>query len=143
MRELIARAAQMGLEVHASHLPGDTVGLYVPSLGRIYFDIRLTPSERRSVIAHELGHAHYGHDCDSPSNERQAEAYAATLLVDPEWYAELERVTPHAADIADEMCVTVEVIEDYRRYCLQRIGDVTYTRARMGGRQWAYRAASV
>lgn len=140
MRQLLARAADAGLEVHGSHLPRPKIGAFIPELRRIYFDLRLTLAERRSVIAHELGHAHYGHDCDSPKHERLADAYAATLLVDPAWYAELEQINHDAEWIADEMQVAPYVILDYRRYCLQRLGSVTYTHPRMGIGQWAHRA---
>jgi Zn-dependent peptidase ImmA (M78 family) len=143
VRDLLARAAQYGLSVHGAHLTGDKIGRYVPSLQRIYFDLSLCMAERRTVIAHELGHAHYGHDCDSPANERQADAFAATLLVDPEWYAELERVNHDAEWIAEEMNVAPYVIVDYRRYCLQRFGNVTYTRPRLGAGQWVHRAVQV
>lgn len=140
MRQLLQRAAEAGLEVHGSHMPPPKIGAYVPELRRIYFDLRLTLPERRSVIAHELGHAHYGHDCDSPKHERLADAFAATLLVDPEWYAELEQINHDAEWIADEMNVAPYVIVDYREHCLQRLGVATYTRARMGAGQWAHRA---
>ncbi|MEO2134655.1 ImmA/IrrE family metallo-endopeptidase [Microbacterium sp.] len=143
MRDLLTRAASYGLTVHGAHLRGEKIGKYVPSLGRIYFDLSLTSAERRSVVAHELGHAHYGHDCDSPANERLADAYAATLLVNPEWYAELELINTDAEWIADEMQVAPWTIVDYRTYCLQRIGSVTYARARMGAGQWVHRAVSV
>lgn len=142
MKQLLARAAAVGLQVHGSHLPRPKIGSYVPELRRIYFDLDLTIAERRTVIAHELGHHHYGHDCDSPRHERLADAYAATLLVDPAWYAELERIDSDAEWIADEMNVAPYVIVDYRRYCLQRIGDVTYSHARMGVGQWAHRSVT-
>lgn len=140
MRELIARAAEYGLSVHGSDMSGGKIGRYVPHLQRIYFDLSLTLSERRTVIAHELGHAHFGHDCDSPRNERQADAFAATLLVDPEWYAELEQINHDAEWIAEEMMVAPYVIVDYRRYCLSRLGDVTYVSSRMGAGQSLHRA---
>jgi Zn-dependent peptidase ImmA (M78 family) len=140
VRELLARAAAAGLTVHGAHLSGDMIGCYVPELRRIYFDLSLTAAERRSAVAHELGHHHYGHDCSTPANERQADAYAAALLVEPEWYAELERIHHDAEWIAEEMSVAPWVIVDYRRYCLQRIGEATYTRARMGAGQWLHRA---
>lgn len=141
MRDLLARAADMGLEVHGAHIPRPRVGAYFRDLGRIYFDLDLTLPYRRTVIAHELGHAYYGHDCDSERNERQADKYAATLLINPEWYAELEQINPDAEWIADEMNVAPYAVVDYRRYCLQRIGNATYTRPRMGAGQWLHRIA--
>lgn len=142
MRQLISIAAQYGLRVHGAHLDGDKIGSYAPALGRIYFDLSLSYAERRSVIAHELGHHHYGHLCDSSGNEEQADMFAAYLLVEPEWYAELEAINHDAEWIAEEMRVAPWVITDFRRLCLQRLGRVTYTRARMGARQWSHRAVN-
>lgn len=139
MKELLARAAAAGISVHGSHLTDDKIGCYVPDLRRIYFDLSLTAAERRSAVAHELGHAHYGHDCDTDANERQADAYAAALLIDPQWYAELEQISHDAEWIAEEMNVAPWVIVDYRRYCLRRIGSSTYSRPRMGSGQWDHR----
>lgn len=142
MRDLLAMAARAGLEVHAIEMPEGDLGYYAEDERRIYFNLICTPFERRSVIAHELGHHHYGHGCDDrPAHERQADTYAATLLVDPELYADLERINDDADWIADEMSVTPEVIQDYRNYCLQKLGAVTYTRPKMGVGQWLHRAA--
>lgn len=143
MRRLLAIAARYGLEVHGAHLNDGKLGCFIPDLRRIYFDLSLPMPERRTVLAHEIAHAHYGHDCDSEANERQADAFAAELLIDPEWYAELERINHDANWIAEEMNVAPYAIEDYRRYCLQRFGDVTYANARMGAAQWSHRAISV
>lgn len=136
-------AAMAGLTVHGAHLSGGKIGCYVAARRRIYFDLNLTLPERRSVIAHELGHAHYQHEGDSPAHERLADAYAASLLVDPEWYAELERINHDAEWIAEEMMVAPWVIADYRRFCLERIGDTTYTNSRMGAGQWDHSLVSV
>lgn len=142
MRQLISIAASYGLRVHGAHLDGDKIGSYAPALGRIYFDLSLSYAERRSVIAHELGHHYYGHLCDSTGNEDQADMYAAYLLVDPEWYAELEAINDDAEWIAEEMRVAPWVIADFRRFCLQKLGRATYARARMGTRQWSHRVVN-
>lgn len=142
MRELLAVARRYGVEVHASHLPGDKVGCYIPSLNRIYFDLSLTLAGRRSVIAHELGHVHFGHDCDTETHERQADTFAAQLLIDPAEYARLELIHADAGWIAEEMTVAPYVIEDFRRYCLSRIGGVTYASPRLGAGQWAWKSAA-
>lgn len=113
--------------------------MYSPDEDRIYFDARLTPSERRSVVAHELGHAHYGHRCDTAVTERQADRYAARLLIDPARYAELERVNPDHHYIAEELGVTVDVVYTYESECLTRVRGITYAHSRLGIGQWAYR----
>jgi hypothetical protein len=94
----------------------------------------------RSTLAHECGHAFYGHNCTSPAGERQARKYAATLLIDPEEYARLERINPDQHWLAEEFSVTPRIIFDYEAFCLTRVRGVTYSRVRMGVGQWAHRA---
>jgi len=130
MKDLVRVAADAGLTLHAAHLEGDTLGLYDADRRAIWFDVRLTPSERRSVVAHELGHDYFGHRCGGGPQERQADAYAAALLIDPDEYAALERFNPDVHVLAEEFGVTVDVIEDYRRYCLLPIGRAVYFRQR-------------
>lgn len=141
MRELLRLAAERGLTVHAGHLEDGILGMYSPDEARIYFDIRLTPSERRSVLAHELGHAHYGHRCDTPATERQADIYAAQLLIDHAHYAEAASINPDQHHIAEELGVTVDVIFTYETSCLTRVRGATYARPRLGAGQWAFRRA--
>ncbi|MGG7509048.1 ImmA/IrrE family metallo-endopeptidase [Plantibacter sp. YIM 135249] len=119
--------ADLGLKLRGDYLPDDDLGYYSPSEGLIYFDLRLTPDERRCVIAHECGHAYYGHGCDSDRHERQANTYAAQLLIDPVEYARLERLGSDSHHIADEIGVTVELLEHYQQFCLQRLGHRTYS----------------
>lgn len=139
MLELIRFAASQGIELHASHLEEDVLGYWSPDERRIYFDMQLTPDERRVTIAHELGHAHYGHRCDSMRNERQADMYAANLLIDPAVYAAAEDVNPDQHHIAEELGVTVELIEFFEAHCLTRLSGVTYANARHGIARAAFR----
>jgi Zn-dependent peptidase ImmA (M78 family) len=138
MRDLLRYAADQGLTVHACHLPAGMLGCYEPDASRIWFDLRLTPAERRSVIAHELGHHHHRHTESTPRSERDADRFAAAILIDPAEYARLEPTYPDAHTLADELGVTVKIIEAYRRQ-LTRVGDVTYARLRMGRGQWDHR----
>lgn len=139
MIELIRFAAQRGIELHAAHLDEDVFGYWSPDEGRIYYDMLLTKNEARSTVAHELGHAHYGHRCDSATYEYQADLYAARLLIDPNVYAPLEAVNSDQHHLADELGVTVELVEFYEQNCLTRMRGVTYARARMGKGQARFR----
>jgi Zn-dependent peptidase ImmA (M78 family) len=123
-------AADYGVQVHVTRMPAGMLGAWVPSKRRIYIDLALTFNERRSVIAHELGHVHYGHSCDSGPTERQADAFAAQLLVDPSDYADLERISADEHYIADELNITIDVVRDFRRFCLHDGSGV-----RAGGRE--------
>lgn len=139
MRDLLRRAADEGLTVHACRLPPGMLGCYEPDAARIWFDLGLTPAERRSVIAHELGHHHYRHRESNPRNERDADRFAASMLIDPDAYAALEPIHPDAHTLADELQVTVKIIEAYRNLVLARVGDTTYAHPRMGRGQWDHR----
>lgn len=141
MRDLLAKAAEYGVMVHFWHLDENTRGLYDHEDRSIFLNLRLTPVERRSTLAHELGHCHYGHTGNSPAQERLARAYAAKLLVDPAEYARLERINPDQHWLAEEFSVTAEIIFDYEHFHLTRVRGLTYSRARMGIGQWAHRAA--
>lgn len=132
MLELIRFAAASGIEIHAAHLEDDVLGYWSPDEGRIYYDMQLTPNEARVTVAHELGHAHYGHRCDSIRHEHQAEMYAASLLIDPAAFADVEALDSDHHNLADELRVTVDLIQFYEQHCLTRLRGVTYTNARHG-----------
>jgi Zn-dependent peptidase ImmA (M78 family) len=134
MRDLVQLAASYGVRIELCHIT-DANGYYDPEAGKVLVDIALTPDEKRSVIAHELGHVHHGHECGGERDsrvERQARAYAAHLLVHPIDYAEAEHVSADAFHIAEELGVTVEIIDDYRAMCVQRLGERTYSRSARG-----------
>lgn len=139
MRDLLRMAGENGLTVHAAHLEEDVLGMYSPDEQRIYFDIRLTPIERRWVVAHELGHHHHGHTCDSSRNELQADIYAASMLIDVTAYVSAERLTHDPEVIAEALGVTVEALNVFQRHCLTRLRGVTYVRPRLGAGQWKAR----
>lgn len=132
MRGLMQIAADMKVRVHAAHFDDDPDlwGYYDHSRRIIVLRLDLTPYEMRSAMAHELAHAFYGDSCSSASNERRAERYAAQLLIDPEDYARAEAGGSDIWAIADDLRVTVELVQTYRDQCLQRLGGRTY------GRSW-------
>lgn len=130
MKDLIAIATRMRVRVHVSHLDDPEVqGVYDHELRAIHLSFDLTPNEMRSVLAHEIAHAHYGDTCSDGAEERRAERFAAALLVTPQRYAEAEAVDPHPSAIADELGVTEDVIVTYQQHCLQRLGERTYGRS--------------
>ena len=132
MLDLMRLASQLGVQVHMAHIDDDPtlLGFYVHSHRTIVLRMGLTPTETRSVLAHELAHAYYGDTCSKGREERRADRFAASLLIDPERYAAAEAVDEHPAAIADELQVTVDVVQTYQEQCLQRLGSRTY------GRSW-------
>ena len=142
MRHLLAEARRLGIDVTLAHIEEpDLLGYYLPEHNLIVLRAGMTRAQTRSVLAHELGHAHYGHDCSSPTAERQADIYAARLLIDPARYAAIERYNSDQHHLADELGVTVDVVYTFEAHCLTQLRGVTYARPRMGLGQWQYRAA--
>ncbi|MGO1769588.1 MAG: ImmA/IrrE family metallo-endopeptidase [Microbacterium sp.] len=124
VRELLRRADADGISVVTSRLPGELLGCYVPGEARIYLDLRLTPIEQRSVLAHELGHVRFGHGLCRPRSaresarmERQADLFAARLLIDHRGYVAAARVSQDPETLAEALGVTVELLDVYRREC--------------------------
>lgn len=142
MRELIAHAASLGVSVHVAHIEGSQRGFFDADLNRIVIDYELTPVERDTVLAHELGHAFYGHDCyGNPSFEAAANYYAACLLIDPVKYMAAEAIDPSPAAIAEELGVEPKLVHAFEARALTRVRGVTYVHSKMGARQYRHAAA--
>lgn len=122
------------------HLPDDLLGGYWADRALVCVDLGMTPLEQRWVLAHELGHVYYGHDCDSDENEAQADLYATKLLIDPAAYASAERLHGDEHSIADELDVVVEAVQLFRQHCLTRLRGAAYALPRFGRRQSAFAA---
>lgn len=145
-RDLIHHAAMLGAEVHFAHIDDDPelLGYFLPKHKRIGVRLGMTVMQSRWVLAHECGHAYYNHRCSGTqardAAERQANAYAARLLIDPVEYARLEEINSDQHWLAEEFSVSVEGIFAYEEHCLTKLRGVTYSRARHGVGQWRHRA---
>ncbi len=140
MRELLAHAAHLGVQVYAAHLPAPYLGFYDHQRRRIVYDIDLAPIERASVLAHELGHAFYGHCGRDGDAEAEADAYAAALLVDPERCARLEELGLGPDEMAEELGVTVKLLRAFVENHVSRVHGVAYVRPRLGRGQYDHAA---
>lgn len=133
LSDLAVIASHMGYGLHMRHLDDPEVLAVTDTRDRtISLTWGLTHSEQRSVIAHELGHAHFGHDCSDDRAEREADTWAANLLIDPAEYAALEREGHDTHTIADHMNVTVDVVHAFQQHCMERLGRITYGRRHRG-----------
>lgn len=145
LRDLIRHAASLGVQVHFAPIEDDPelLGYFLPASRRIVIRLGLTRPQGRWVLGHECGHAFYNHRCLGAGMrdraERQANAYAARLLIDPVEYARLAEINHDPHWLADEFSVSVEGIRAYEEHCLTKLQGVTYSRARMGLGQWAHR----
>jgi Zn-dependent peptidase ImmA (M78 family) len=134
VQELIDHAAAMGLRVKWRNL-GRRSG-EVHSSGLILLNPRKTEFSQRITLAHEIGHAHHGHDWtgahDVERDEREADTYAARLLISAADYAFAEQIVgEHPGALAKELGVTVRLVELWReahrnerasRPCLRVVG---------------------
>lgn len=146
LRDLIQHAGRLGAGVHFGPINGDDelLGYFLPNRRLIVIKIGMTQAQSRWVLAHECGHAYYQHRCKGlyvrDSAERQANAYAARLLIDPDEYAELKRINPDQHWLAEEFGIVAEGIYAYEEHCLTQLRGITYASARMGADQWAHRS---
>lgn len=112
--ELHLLAESMGVQLRRH--TGGTLGWYDHNRRVISTRRGMSIQQYRSVLAHELGHAHYG---DTPTGnghfdqrqERRADEYAAQLLITP---ADFETAAiwhhDHLPAIADELEVTQHLL---------------------------------
>lgn len=143
--DLLNVARALEVSVTTALLPDDLLGCYIHDARGIMLDARLTPNEMRVVLAHEVGHAHYGHSCLSgrdevnPAHEARADRFAARLLIEGAELARLEQVVTSLDQLADELGVTVEFLRWYRDHYLTKLSDSTYAGAREGIGQFDHR----
>lgn len=91
------------------------LGLFIPDERTILLRPGMSARMERCVLAHELGHYYFGHRGTSARNESAANAYAATLLVDPDAVADARRrfIRPDLERLAREAEVTPQIMERY------------------------------
>lgn len=104
--------------VSSAILPDGLWGCYDASTDVILIDRRLTYTAKRCTLVHELLHWQHG-DTGCSNNrskqERRARTQTALTLVDPAELALLEHMYDDDLwSIADELNVTMQVLEDYR-----------------------------
>lgn len=90
----------------------------------IYIRKGLDAVTRTCMIAHELGHAYYGHRCSSPRAEREADDWAAlNLITEGEVRAAAREHAGAPAAIAAELGVTPHLLAVWAR--LHQVGRTT------------------
>lgn len=125
MEDLIEHAADLGLRVTFRDLGRRAAELH--SSGLIFVNQHRPLIQQRVAVAHECGHWAHGHDWtrdhDRARDERQADTYAARLLITPGAYAAAERVTGHhLGALARELGVTARIVELWRADYLRHVG---------------------
>lgn len=115
------RNAILGLDVCvcSALLPDKTYGLYDESKRLILIDRRMTYTRKRCTLMHELVHWMHGDQtcCGVIGSrlERRTRMETARRLITPLEYATAEAIWDgNPSQIASELNVTEEVIDDYR-----------------------------
>ena len=121
-RALMNEAKRLGVRVQLAHIDSDEIEAhYDVETATVTVDLGLTWCEVKDALAHELGHALYGHHCSTPANERAADRRAAELLIDPLAYRTAEILDPDPQAIADEIGVTRRIVRVYQDEHLPRV----------------------
>lgn len=114
-------AAGMGIRVDDTPVPTDWPnGLWIPDQHRIILRHDMDWITRRCTLAHEIGHAHHRHELTGIPHldarmERQADAFAALILIGAREYATAEREHgPHTGALAHALDVTPHYIRVWR-----------------------------
>ncbi|RBP98488.1 ImmA/IrrE family metallo-endopeptidase [Bifidobacterium aemilianum] len=112
-------ASSLNVTVFSDPLPGSLKGLYDEEIQTIIIDRRLTYRQKRCTLVHELFHWSYGDDACETIGQSRAETrtrrHTALTLIDTIEYQAAEAM--YDADpyqIANELDVTLQVIDDYR-----------------------------
>lgn len=119
MDDLLHLAEEQSLRI--VELVGRTRGGFDPLTRTIRLSPGMSARTTRSVLAHELGHAWFGHTptrvpAVRAQHERQADEWAASRLITPQAYAEAEELRgPHLASLAFELGVTIELVTAYQQ----------------------------
>lgn len=116
MPDLEDEAMQLGVRVSRQPLPAGICGVYDWPRDRIVLHDGLTPVQARCTLCHELEHVRHGDRSCTGKGEAGARRRTALRLVSPVAYAAAEQVYDGCAwQIACELGVTVQVIDDYRQ----------------------------
>lgn len=114
-------AADLGVSVASSEdMDDDTAGVYCETTQSILIDRNMTYRQKRCTLAHELVHWEHGDQACTPTLNTKAECRTrretAMRLIRADAYADAETLCEgHAAGIAEELEVTRQVLDDYRR----------------------------
>lgn len=104
---------EIGVTVRTGRVPDGWWGSYNYAKHEIVLHPRLGPLQRRSTLAHELGHAQYMHAGSTPFNERQASVWAATTLITEEAFIDACKVAETAQGMAHVLSVLPRDVRTY------------------------------
>jgi hypothetical protein len=137
-------ARQAGVSVEYTRLRHGRDGEYIHDRKLIRLRPGMNARLHRSVLAHELAHAAFGHRPThfgpvQAKQERMAEEWAALRLISPADYRHVEDIhAGHPGAMALELGVMKSIVIAYQGL-LERLGDTVYVQPKMGAGMYAHR----
>ena len=110
---LNATAEALGVRVREAPTPNGLWGIYDKPRHLITLSPGLSEAQYRSTLAHEIGHARYGHHGHHPKTERLADKWAAGKLLNFDMILEQARFTLATSEIAAQLNVMPWVVEAF------------------------------
>ncbi|WP_449278036.1 ImmA/IrrE family metallo-endopeptidase [Leucobacter sp. GX24907] len=115
-QKLLNEARRRGVAVIYGTLPAPYRSLYRSAKNLIIIGRGLTEAQEVEALAHELGHAHYGHDCTTDRSEAQAWRWAARFVINHAAYARAEYLHHHPAAIAHALGITPKLVLAWQQH---------------------------
>lgn len=113
LTSLSGLADAIGVRVREAPTPDGLWGIYDHPRNLITICPGLSEPQFRSTLAHELGHARYGHHGHHPKNERMADKWAAGKLLNFDMILEQAQFTLATSEIAAQLNVMPWVVEAF------------------------------
>lgn len=102
------------LDIEVVHRPiRHANGMWLPDYRLIVIRSGMRRLHDRSTLAHELAHAMLGHHDDRPKHEKQADAFAAELLIHPEECEDAMRYARNMNELSLELQVSTRILGDW------------------------------
>lgn len=105
----------LGVTVVERPCPYGWWGFYDPARHEVTLRPGLGAVQRRSTLAHELGHAYYRHWGTMPKQERQASDWAVRVLILPTEFESAIRIFDGVAAVANELNVLPRDVRHYAK----------------------------
>ncbi|WP_147107228.1 ImmA/IrrE family metallo-endopeptidase [Nesterenkonia populi] len=117
MSHLEKIAADLGVViVDVDHLPGGRWGEYRHHRRVIRVLACLAPLQYRCTLAHEIGHAYYGHRRTTERAELEADAWAARQLIRPDCWRNATAAYEDLLSVAAELQVLPRIAAVYAEH---------------------------
>lgn len=106
-------ALELGVHVRTAPTPGNLWGIYDKRHKLITIRPGLGVAQYRSTLAHELGHAYYGHSGHHRKTERLADKWAAKTLLTVNAVLDVARYYTDTGEISAHLEVLPWVLETF------------------------------